>query len=140
MSYWQRRIEAITFEPAVPIVCSRMHRVFWVPRRYRALVAAAFDGRAFTVRGIAARTGYSVKGAWSALRALEQMGIGVVSTTRGWMGRTRFRVSSDARVGTNVSTTVRTNVEKREPTLLGSYLSSSMSVSVVETLPQMAYR
>ena len=96
---WQTRIPG-----SVPIVCRRMHRVFWVPKRYVAVVAVAMQGT-FTIRELAARTGYSVHGAHAALRSLTDMAIGRVSAVRGCRGRTRFVVSSDA--SANVPSTER---------------------------------
>ena len=101
---WKTTIERTTGEPAVPVVVRRMHRVFWVPGRYVTVAAFAFDGQRFTIRQLAERASYSVKGAWSALRAMEQMGFGVLTTTLGCHGRTRFKLQSDVSVS-NVSTT-----------------------------------
>jgi hypothetical protein len=100
---WQTRLN----DP-VPVVCKRMHRVFWVPRRYRAAIAVALQGP-FTMRDMAARTGYSLHGAWAAFDSIRAMGIGTARSTRGRLGRTRFTLSSDASVG-NVPSTVTTLV------------------------------
>lgn len=99
---WERRISR-TDAPAVPILVRRMHRVFYVPPRYRAVCAATFDGRPTTIRRLAARTGYSVKGAWSALRQMERLGFGQLRTARGRRGLTRFRIQTDVEVCRNVS-------------------------------------
>lgn len=96
---WQTRIPG-----SVPIVCHRMHRVFWVPKRYVSVVAVAMQG-SFTIRELAARTGYSVHGAHAALASLTEMAIGRVVSSRGCRGRTRFMVSSDA--SANVPSTER---------------------------------
>lgn len=101
MSNWQTRIN----DP-VPVVCKRMHRVFWVPRRYKAAIAVALQGP-FTMREVARRTGYSLHGAWAAFDSIRAMGIGTARSTRGRHGRTRFTLSSDASVG-NVPPTVTT--------------------------------
>ncbi len=124
MNSWQKRIP-----DAVPVTVTGIHRVFWVPPRYVQVATVVYDGRPMTIRTIAARTGYSVKGAWAALRAMEKMGLGVLRTTRGWAGRTRFRVQDDV-VRANVSTTVR----KREP---GTTYLSSLNVAVQETFARM---
>ena len=100
---WQRRI-ARPGAPAIPIYVRGLRRTFWVPPRYRTVAAAAFDGQAFTVRGMAGRTGYSPTGAWHALRAMERMGLGRLATARGWNGRTRFRLARDASVQPSPST------------------------------------
>lgn len=96
---WQTRIPG-----SVPILCRRMHRVFWVPKRYVRVIAATMDGP-FTIRELAARTGYSVHGAHAALSSLTDMAIGRVTSTRGCRGRTRFVLSSDATA--NVPSTER---------------------------------
>jgi len=102
---WQRRLAGTNPQP---IVVKGMHRVFWVPAKYVSVAAVLFDGRKHTNREIAARTGYSVKGAWAAIRALERMAIlAVVTTVKGCKGWTRARVAADAQVQ-NVSTTVET--------------------------------
>lgn len=89
---WQQRLPG-----SVPVVCRRMHRVFWVPRRYVSLVAIGLSGP-FTVRAAAERTGYSVHGAWAAMRSLEEMAIARFRSTRGAKGSTKMTLSSDARV------------------------------------------
>jgi DNA-binding transcriptional regulator GbsR (MarR family) len=124
MNKYQQRIP-----DAVPVTVTGMHRVFWVPPRYIKVATVVYDGRPMTIRTIASRTGYSVKGAWSALRAMERMGLGVLRTSRGWAGRTRFRVQDDV-VRANVSTTV----PKRERTTTPL---SSLNVAVQETFARM---
>jgi hypothetical protein len=97
---WQRRINRPN-APAVPILNRRMHRVFWVPPRYRRIVAAGIGGRPFTLRAMARDTGYSLPGLWHALRSLSEMGIAHTKSTRGAHGRSIMFVNgacSDANV------------------------------------------
>ncbi len=118
---WQHRIDRPN-APAVPVLAARMHRVFWVPPRYRSIAAVALDGNTFTYRALAARTRYSLKGVYAALHAMQRMGFGTLRTKRGRGARSRFVLQSDVSVQKNVSTTVRTSIE-----------SLSKSVAVVET-------
>jgi hypothetical protein len=105
MSYWRRRLTARLPDPPVPIVATRLHRVFWVPRRYVAMASIAFVERRLNIRrDYATPTGYSVKGAWSAIQSLREMGLISLTTKRGCRGWTRVRVNGDAAVG-NVSAT-----------------------------------
>ncbi len=89
---WQTRIPG-----SVPVVCRRMHRVFWVPRRYQSLIAIGLSGP-FTMRPTAERTGYSLHGLWAAMRSLEEMAIARFDSTRGRHGLTRMLLSSDASI------------------------------------------
>lgn len=92
-----------------------MHRVFWVPPRYRSLIAIGLGGT-FTMREAAQRTGYSLHGVWAAMRSLEEMAIARFTSTRGRRGGTRMLLSSDAEVdrsGANVPPTA-TAREKRD--------------------------
>jgi hypothetical protein len=98
---WQRRLPG-----SVPVLCKRMHRVFWVPKRYVGLVAIGLFGP-FTMRDAAERTGYSLHGVWAAARSLEEMAIARFTSSRGRRGSTRMLLSSDASAG-NVPTTVTT--------------------------------
>lgn len=100
---WQNRISR-PGEPAVPILCRRMHRVFWVPKRYRSLIAATMDGRAFSQRQVAQRIGCDAGRLNHALRSMERMGILRLLTSRGCHGESRVRLSSDAVTG-NVAAT-----------------------------------
>jgi hypothetical protein len=111
---WRTRIEQLTGEPAVPIRIAGMGRTFWAPRRYVALAAAASSGTAPSIRAMAARSGYSTKGAWAALHRMAEWGVGVLTTKRGCHGETRFRLQSD--VSANVSTAgERLSEESRRP-------------------------
>jgi hypothetical protein len=104
-STMRRRLAARCGEAPIPIVAKRLHRVFWCPPRYRAIAAIAFSERRLNIRrDYAAATGYSVKGAWDALRSLEAMGLVSITTALGCRGWTRVRVSGDVATG-NVSTT-----------------------------------
>lgn len=124
---WQARISRPN-EPAVPIFVSGMRRTFWVPPRYYRLVARVQDGRPFTQRAMASDLGYSTMGLHDALRQMARLGIGVVTTTRGWMGRTRFRLQADV---TARRANVRT-AEAVDDVSLGEPLERA---SVVRTLP-----
>ncbi len=63
MSYWRRRLDGRLGEPSVPILATRLHRIFWVPKRYVAIATIAFDERCLNLRrDYAAPTGYSPKG------------------------------------------------------------------------------
>lgn len=99
MTDWQRRIDR-PGAPAVPILVRRMNggagRLFWVTPRNKALAAATYDGRRWTLRALADRVGMSVSGVKDALRSMAAMGIGVLQTARGRLGWTRFRVQDDA--------------------------------------------
>lgn len=128
-AYWRHRVGART--PIVPVVAMNMHRVFWVPDRYRNVAAVVLDGRRHTLKEIAARAGYSTaSAARKALLAMQSMSvIAAIQTVRGRHGWTRVRVAGDAVVG-KVSTTVRvlTNVSKG--------VRLSMRSTVVDTFGQ----
>lgn len=96
---------------AVPIVCQRMHRVFWVPKRYKAVVAVGMQGP-FTIRSLAARTGYSQTGAYHAIQSLAEMAIATTRSVRGRKGHSVMVVSSDATA--NVPPTVRGDIDSKE--------------------------
>jgi hypothetical protein len=107
---WQTRLDR-----PVPIVCRRMRRVFWVPRRYVRVVAVGMQGP-FTIREMAGRTGYSLHGAYAALQSLAEMGIATTRSVRGCRGRSRMTVSSDA--SANVPSTVTTYTDQVSETTL----------------------
>src|SRR4029077_9922947 len=100
-----------------------MHRVFWVPPRYRSIAAVALDGNTFTYRKLATRTGYSLKGVFAALHAMQKMGLGTLRTKRGRGARSRFVLQADVSVQKNVSTTVSSLVESlyRERTVVETF-------------------
>lgn len=107
--------------PAVPVYVSGMRRTFWVPPRYRAIIVRTFSGGRWTLRDLAALTGYSLTGLGHALRRMQDWGMCRVTSTRGRLGATRIRwsldvESRDVRRG-NVPTTGRLDVslKEREP-------------------------
>ena len=113
MKSWEDRISRLD-APAVPILVRRMHRIFWVPPRYRSVAAVALDGRRFTVRGMAERTGYSTGGVHAALRAMARLGMGVLRSVRGHYGGSRFTLADDVTVSkSNVHTAERSFFEER---------------------------
>jgi len=88
-----------------PVVAFATRRyLVWVPLGYRRIATLMFDGKPRTIRDIAAQTGYSRSGAHDALRAMQRLGIGVLTTARGRFGKTRFKVQNDVAVA-NVRTT-----------------------------------
>jgi hypothetical protein len=88
----------------VPIVTQKY--LVWVPARYRTIAAITYDGRPLTIREIAERAGYSISGAWAALRQMARLGLGVLRTSRGCHGKTSFKVQRDVAVA-NVRCTER---------------------------------
>lgn len=114
---WQRRIPG-----SVPVVCKRMHRVFWVPKRYATLIAYGLSGTPFTLRAAAERTGYSLHGVWAAMRSLEEMAIARFTSSRGRRGGTRMMLSSDVQ-GPNVppTATARDNERFKASAVLGTF-------------------
>jgi hypothetical protein len=99
---WQRRISR-TDAPAVAVVVKRMHRVFWVPPKYRNIAANVLDGRKFTYRSLAQRMGLAPMTIHHALAAMARLGFGVISKALGRKGWTRFRMQSDVFVPPTVT-------------------------------------
>jgi len=94
---WQSRIDR-PGASAVPILVANMHHIFWVPPRYKTVATATFDGKPFTVRSMAQRTGYSTMGLHAALKQMSRLGLGALSASKGCLGRTRFRLQRDVSV------------------------------------------
>ena len=116
---WQQRLPG-----SVPVVCRRMHRVFWVPPRYRSLIAIGLGGT-FTLREAAQRTGYSLHGIWAAMRSLEAMAIARFTSSRGRRGLTRMLLSSDASMGNVPPTdTTRDKDTNSDVAVRGIYLDA----------------
>lgn len=104
-------------------VWSPLHRRAWhvSPRQYRLLVLL-FSGRRFTVRELAAESGYSVHGVHRAIESLVSGGLLVKRTIRGCKGWTWARVRAGAHA-------LRANVPERE-----RRTTSAQPESVADTL------
>jgi hypothetical protein len=135
---WQARITRPN-EPAVPIFISGMRRTFWVPPRYYRLVARVQDGRPFTQRAMAASLGYSTMGLHDALQQMARLGFGVLTSTRGWAGRTRFRLQADVTARcANVRTTERPSndlerEDRQAPTVVRTLTHGGSPLPVVDS-------
>ena len=114
MSYQARMAaQGIATRPIV-VDYRRGKRLYWAPARYVSIGAHTMTRPKWTLRELAAATGYTVSGLRKALARLASWGAIKVTSTRGWMGRTRITWARDVSVArANVSPTATLSEEKR---------------------------